>query len=150
MRIGTAPETVDRGLAVCANKVNGVRACMIEDHFSAKQGVEDDNLNVICLAGCIEGPELVWDLVRTFLAANFTNADRHLRRLRKVAALEARNEEVKRQGGNYDQSGNDSISNQHDPHAFDRCGSAGEIRTSRNANGAGPASLYDLESRHAV
>jgi len=98
MRIGIAPETVDRGVAVCANKVNGVRACMIEDHFSAKQGVEDDNLNVICLAGCIEGPELVWDLVRTFLAANFTNADRHLRRLRKVAALEARNEEAKTTG----------------------------------------------------
>ena len=87
--------TVDRGVAVCgsgvgaavcANKIHGVRACLIEDHFSAKQGVEDDNLNVICLGGRIEGPELAWDLVETFLAAKFSNADRHLRRLRKVAA----------------------------------------------------------------
>src|SRR6266852_4039416 len=69
---------VDRGVAicgsgvgasVCANKVRGVRACLIEDHFSAKQGVEDDNLNVICLGGRIEGPELAWDLVQTSLAA---------------------------------------------------------------------------------
>jgi ribose 5-phosphate isomerase B len=92
-----ATGTVERGVAicgsgvgasVCANKVNGVRACLIEDHFSAKQGVEDDNLNVICLGGRIEGPELAWDLVQAFLAAKFTQADRHLRRLRKVAALE--------------------------------------------------------------
>jgi ribose 5-phosphate isomerase B len=89
---------VDRGLAVCgsgvgasvcANKIKGVRACLIEDHFSAKQGVEDDNLNVICLGGRIEGPELAWDLVQTFLAAEFSHASRHLRRLGKVAALEA-------------------------------------------------------------
>ena len=95
-----AADTVDRGVAVCgsgvgasvcANKIKGVRACLIEDHFSAKQGVEDDNLNIICLGGRIEGPELAWDLVQTFLAAKFTNADRHLRRLRKVAALETQN-----------------------------------------------------------
>lgn len=61
---------------------------MIEDHFSAKQGVEDDNLNMICLGGRTEGLELAWDLVRTFLAARFAEAPRHLRRLRKVAALE--------------------------------------------------------------
>jgi len=88
---------VDRGLAVCgsgvgasvcANKIKGVRACLIEDHFSAAQGVEDDHLNVICLGGRIEGPELAWDLVQTFLAAEFSDAPRHLRRLRKVAALE--------------------------------------------------------------
>ena len=88
---------VDRGVAVCGsgvgasvclNKVRGVRACLIEDHFSAKQGVEDDNLNVICLGGRIEGPELAWDLVQTFLDAEFTKAPRHLRRLGKVAALE--------------------------------------------------------------
>ena len=92
-----AAEKVDRGVAVCgsgvgasvcANKIKGVRACLIEDHFSAKQGVEDDSLNVICLGGRIEGPELAWDLVQAFLAAQFTHADRHLRRLRKVAALE--------------------------------------------------------------
>ncbi|MGO9198980.1 MAG: RpiB/LacA/LacB family sugar-phosphate isomerase [Limisphaerales bacterium] len=88
---------VDRGVAVCGsgvgasvclNKVKGVRACLIEDHFSARQGVEDDNLNVLCLGGRIEGPELAWDLVQTFLAARFSQAPRHLRRLRKVAALE--------------------------------------------------------------
>ena len=98
-----AAETVNRGVAVCgsgvgasvcANKINGVRACLIEDHFSAKQGVEDDNLNVICLGGRIEGSELAWDLVQTFLAAKFTNAERHLRRLRKVAALETQNEDA--------------------------------------------------------
>jgi ribose 5-phosphate isomerase B len=76
------------GASVCLNKIGGVRACLIEDHFSAKQGVEDDNLNVLCLGGRIEGPELAWDLVQTFLAAKFSQAERHLRRLRKVAALE--------------------------------------------------------------
>ena len=88
---------VDRGVAVCgsgvgatvcANKIKGVRACLIEDHFSAKQGVEDDNLNVICLGGRIAGRELAWDLVQTFLAAEFSQASRHLRRLGKVKALE--------------------------------------------------------------
>ena len=92
-----AAGTVDRGLAVCGsgvgaavcgNKIRGVRACLIEDHFSAKQGVEDDNLNLLCLGGRIEGPELAWDLVQTFLAAEFSQAPRHLRRLRKVTALE--------------------------------------------------------------
>jgi ribose 5-phosphate isomerase B len=91
--------TVDRGVAVCgsgvgatvcANKIKGVRACLIEDHFSAKQGVEDDDLNILCLGGRIEEPEMAWDLVQTFLAAKFTEAPRHLRRLLKVAALETR------------------------------------------------------------
>jgi ribose 5-phosphate isomerase B len=76
------------GASVCLNKIRNVRACLIEDHFSARQGVEDDNLNVLCLGGRIEGPELAWDLVRTFLAAEFSQAARHLRRLSKVAALE--------------------------------------------------------------
>jgi ribose 5-phosphate isomerase B len=76
------------GASVCLNKIKGVRACLIEDHFSAKQGVEDDNLNVLCLGGRIEGPELAWDLVQTFLTAQFSGAPRHMRRLRKVAALE--------------------------------------------------------------
>jgi len=88
---------VDRGVAVCgsgvgacvcANKVKGVRACLIEDHFSAQQGVEDDNLNLICLGGRIEGPEWAWDLIQTFLTAEFSQAPRHVRRLGKVAALE--------------------------------------------------------------
>ena len=77
------------GAAVCANKIKGVRACLIEDHFSARQGVEDDNLNVICLGGRIEGPELAWNLIEAFLAAKFSEAERHVRRLQKVAALEA-------------------------------------------------------------
>ena len=76
------------GATVCANKIKGVRACLIEDHFSAKQGVEDDNLNLICLGGRIEGPELAWELVQIFLQAKFSEAPRHQRRLRKVAALE--------------------------------------------------------------
>jgi ribose 5-phosphate isomerase B len=76
------------GASVCANKIKGVRACLIEDHFSARQGVEDDNLNLICLGGRIEGPEMSWDLVETFLKAKFSHAPRHVRRLGKVAALE--------------------------------------------------------------
>ncbi len=76
------------GASVCANKIKGVRACLIEDHFSARQGVEDDDLNLICLGGRIEGAELAWDLIQTFLAAEFSRAPRHVRRLSKVAALE--------------------------------------------------------------
>ena len=89
---------VDRGVAVCgsgvgacvcANKIKGVRACLIEDNFSARQGVEDDNLNMICVGGRIEGPEMAWELVQTFLKAEFSKAPRHVRRLSKVASLEA-------------------------------------------------------------
>jgi ribose 5-phosphate isomerase B len=92
---------VDRGVAVCgsgvgasicANKIKGVHACLIEDHFSARQGVEDDHMNLLCLGGRIEGPELAWDLVQTFLAAEFSQAPRHLLRLSKVAALENQSE----------------------------------------------------------
>lgn len=76
------------GAAVCANKIAGIRAALIEDHFSARQGVEDDHMNIICLGGRIVGPELAWDFVEAFLAAEFSRAERHLRRLGKVAALE--------------------------------------------------------------
>ena len=76
------------GASVCLNKIKNIRACLIEDPFSARQGVEDDNLNVICLGGRIEGVELAWDLVKAFLAAEFSQAPRHMRRLSKVAALE--------------------------------------------------------------
>jgi len=88
---------VDRGVAicgsgvgasVCANKVPGIRAALIHDHFSAKQGVEDDHMNVICMGGRTIGPLVAWDLVETFLTAQFSEEKRHLRRLRKVAALE--------------------------------------------------------------
>lgn len=77
------------GASVCANKVRGIRAAIIHDHFSAVQGVEDDNMNIICMGGRTVGPAVAWDLVQAFLAARFTYADRHLRRLGKVASLEA-------------------------------------------------------------
>ena len=89
---------VDRGLAicgsgvgasVCANKAEGVRAYLIHDHFSARQGVEDDHMNILCMGGRTVGPAVAWDLVQTFLAAEFSQAERHLRRLGKVASLEA-------------------------------------------------------------
>src|SRR6516165_5657013 len=78
------------GATVCANKVPGARACLITDHFSARQGVEDDHMNIICLGGRITGLMLAWDLVEAFLAAEFSQAERHLRRLAKVAAEETR------------------------------------------------------------
>jgi ribose 5-phosphate isomerase B len=76
------------GASVCANKIAGVRAALIQDHFSTRQGVEDDHLNILCLGGRTMGPEVAWDLVETFLAAQASSAERHLRRLAKVAALE--------------------------------------------------------------
>jgi ribose 5-phosphate isomerase B len=92
-----AAGTVERGVAVCgsgvgaafcANKVKGVRACLIHDHFSARQGVEDDHMNILCMGGRTVGPEVAWDLVQTFLAAEYGLAERYLRRLDKVTALE--------------------------------------------------------------
>ena len=77
------------GASVCANKIKGARACLVEDHFSAKQGVEDDHLNILCLGGRTVGLSVAWDLVQTFLAAEYSQAPRHLRRLGKVAALES-------------------------------------------------------------
>jgi len=91
-----AAGTVDRGVgicgsgvgaSVCANKLAGVRACLIHENFSAHQGVEDDDLNMICLGGLVVGHALAWELVQTFLAARFSGAARHRRRLAKVAAL---------------------------------------------------------------
>jgi ribose 5-phosphate isomerase B len=92
-----AAVTVDRGVGICgsgvgasvaANKVAGVRACLIHENFSAHQGVEDDDLNLICFGGLVIGHALAWELVQTFLAAKFTGAERHCRRLAKVANLE--------------------------------------------------------------
>jgi ribose 5-phosphate isomerase B len=77
------------GAAICANKVSRVRACLIHDHFSARQGVEDDHMNILCLGGRTVGPEVAWDLVDAYLAAEFSQEPRHLRRLAKVASLEA-------------------------------------------------------------
>ena len=76
------------GASVCANKVKGVRAALVHDHFSAKQGVEDDHMNILCMGGRTVGPEVAWDLVQAYLAAAYSQAERHLRRLGKVAALE--------------------------------------------------------------
>ena len=89
---------VDRGVAICgsgagasvgANKANGVRAGLLHDHFSAKEGVEDDPTNILCMGGRSVGPEVAWDLVQTYLATEYSSAPRHLRRLGKVAALES-------------------------------------------------------------
>jgi ribose 5-phosphate isomerase B len=76
------------GASVCANKIPGSRAALIHDHFSAQQGVEDDHMNILCMGGRVVGPEVAWDLIQTFLKAEFSQADRHLRRLGKVASLE--------------------------------------------------------------
>jgi ribose 5-phosphate isomerase B len=93
-----AAGTVERGVAVCgsgvgasicANKVPGVRAALIHDHFSAGQAVEDDHMNIICLGGRTVGSGVAWDLVERFLGAEFSQALRHLRRLSKVASLES-------------------------------------------------------------
>jgi ribose 5-phosphate isomerase B len=92
---------VDRGVAICgsgvgaciaANKVRGVRACLIHECFSAHQGVEDDDMNVICLGGHVLGNAVAWELVRIFLQARFSGAGRHRRRLAKIASLESTEE----------------------------------------------------------
>jgi ribose 5-phosphate isomerase B len=88
---------VDRGVAICgsgvgacvvANKVAGVRASLIHETFSAHQGVEDDDMNMICLGGLVVGHALASELVTTFLKAKFISTERFKRRLTKVAALE--------------------------------------------------------------
>lgn len=93
-----AAKVVQRGLALCgsgvgasiaANKVAGVRAALVEDVFSAHQGVEDDDMNVLSLGGKVIGSALALELIGTFLTAHFTGAPRHRRRLAKVQALEA-------------------------------------------------------------
>ncbi len=76
------------GASVAANKVKGIRACLIHETFSAHQGVEDDNMNILCLGGLVIGHALAWELVRTFLAARFKETERYRRRLSKVSELE--------------------------------------------------------------
>ena len=76
------------GASVCANKISGVRAGLVHDHYSAQQGVEDDHMNILCMGGRTVGQAVARDLVQTFLAAEFSRAERHLRRLGKVASLE--------------------------------------------------------------
>lgn len=78
------------GAGIAANKIVGIRASMCHDSFSARQGVEDDNMNVLCLGARVVGVELAAELVRDFLAARFSGAERHRRRLGKISALERR------------------------------------------------------------
>jgi len=80
------------GASVAANKLRGVRAAICHDAYSAHQGVEHDDMNVLVLGGRIVGPALAQELVRAFLGARFSNEERHLRRLAKVTALEGRKE----------------------------------------------------------
>jgi ribose 5-phosphate isomerase B len=88
---------VDKGIAICgsgvgasiaANKIKGVRAALIHDGFSAHQGVEDDDMNLMCLGGRVVGNKLAEDLITAFLNAKFIGGERHRRRLDKVKALE--------------------------------------------------------------
>jgi len=89
---------VERGLAVCgsgvgacvaANKFRGIRAATCHDSFSARQCVEDDDVNVLCLGARVIGPELAADLVRDYVNARFSGAERHRRRLGEIEAFEA-------------------------------------------------------------
>jgi ribose 5-phosphate isomerase B len=89
---------VERGIAVCGsgvgaciavNKIRGARGCLVGDSFSAHQGVEDDDMNIICLGGRIMGQSLALEIVKIFLSANFSGAERHMRRVAKVAELES-------------------------------------------------------------
>ena len=92
-----AQKEVERGVAVCgsgvgaaiaANKVAGVRAALINDHFSAHQGVEDDDMNLICLGGRVTGFAAAQELITAFLEAKFSGLERHNRRIKKVQSLE--------------------------------------------------------------
>ena len=76
------------GTCVAANKFPGIRAAICHDSFSAHQGVEDDNINVLCLGARVIGSELAKDIVRIWLAAEFSGAERHVRRLEKVEQIE--------------------------------------------------------------
>ena len=92
-----ANHEVDRGIAVCgsgvgvsvaANKIPGVRAALITETYSARQGVEHDDMNLLCLGGRVIGPMLIWELVMAFLQAEYDGGERFERRLQKVIALE--------------------------------------------------------------
>ncbi|XZE52370.1 ribose 5-phosphate isomerase B [Planctomycetaceae bacterium SH139] len=90
----------DRGLLICgsgvgvsvaANKIVGIRASLCHDTYSARQGVEHDDLNVLCIGARVIGPELAMDVIRSFLAARYTPLDRHARRVEKILAIEKQN-----------------------------------------------------------
>jgi len=87
------------GACIAANKVPGVRACLCHDGYSAHQGVEHDNMNVLCLGARAIGDELAMELVRAFLTARFVNEGRFRRRLNKVLAIERQGLRSARQTG---------------------------------------------------
>ena len=76
------------GASVAASKVPGIRSALCHDTFSARQGVEDDDMNVVCLGARVIGPALAAEVLRAFLAARFSGAERHVRRLREIQAIE--------------------------------------------------------------
>jgi len=78
------------GASVAANKISGIRAGLCHDSYSAHQGVEHDNTNVLVLGSRVIGPELAKDLCITFINARFTNEERHCRRLEKIYSIEQR------------------------------------------------------------
>jgi ribose 5-phosphate isomerase B len=78
------------GACITANKIKGIYACVCHDTYSAKQGVEHDQMNVLCLGGRIIGTELAGELVSAFLSGEFSNEERHLRRVNKFKAIENR------------------------------------------------------------
>lgn len=98
-----AQNKVERGLAICgsgvgacvaANKVSGVRAALVTDSFSAHQGVEDDDMNVMCLGGRVTAHALAWDLVQAFIAARFKDNERFRRRIEKISREEGKETET--------------------------------------------------------
>lgn len=94
LRAGTAERAIfvcgsGVGAAVAANKLRGIRAGLAHDTYSARQGVEHDDMNVLCLGARVIGPALALELATTFLAARFSGEERHRRRVAKVAALES-------------------------------------------------------------
>ena len=76
------------GASVAENKIVGGRAALCHDDFSARQGVEDDDMNILCLGGRTMGIAVAWDCTKNFLGARFSGAERHRRRLAKVTQLE--------------------------------------------------------------
>ncbi len=92
-----AQADVERGIAMCgsgvgasftANKLPGVRSALVHEGYSAHQGVEDDDMNLLCLGGRVVGFALAWEIIQIFLAAHYLKSERFERRLAKVAALE--------------------------------------------------------------
>jgi len=86
------------GASVAANTMPGIRAAVCHDTFSARQGVEDDDLNVLCLGARVIGPELALAVIRAWALAVFSNAERHVRRVGKVTAMEQRYQQSKEVG----------------------------------------------------